>query len=201
MGTFSRLADALVYEPRRSIARRPASDLLLVGLALVLTVAAGLRFYDLGSTSIWFDEAVSWQQATLPFFRMLGATSHDAHPPLHNIILNATITLFGDSEIALRAPSALLGVANVYVIYRLGTVLWDRITGLFAALLLALSPFHIAYSSEARTYTLLAFTATLFVLTVVRALRSPSWATLAASAAASRHFSTAIRTGASYLLL
>ena len=117
---------------------------------------------------------------------MLGATSRDAHPPLHNIILNATITLFGNyDEIALRAPSALLGVANVYVIYRLGAVLSDGSAGLFAALLLALSPFHIAYSSEARTYTLLAFTATLFVLTVVRALRSPSWATLAASAAAS----------------
>lgn len=175
----------LGYASRRSIARRLPSDLLLVGLALVLTLAASLRFYGLDSTSIWFDEAVSWQQANLPFFRMLGATSHDNYPPLHNIILNATITLFGDSEIALRAPSALLGVANVYVIYRLGAVLWDRIIGLFAALLLALSPFHIAYSSEARMYTLLAFTATVFVLTGVRALRSPSWATLAASAAAS----------------
>jgi len=163
---------------------RPSSR-HLVGLALVLTVAAGLRFYDLDRTSIWYDEAVSWQQASLPFFRMLGATSHDNYPPLHNIILTLMITFFGDSEIALRTPSALLGVANVYVIYRLGAVLWDKTTGLCAAMLLALSHFHIGYSSEARMYTLLAFTATLFVLTVVGALRSPNWGILTASAAAS----------------
>ena len=174
-----------MYEPRRSIARRPASDLLLVGLALVLTVAAGLRFYDLGSTSIWFDEAVSWQQATLPFFRMLGATSHDAHPPLHNIILNATITLFGDSRDSTKGAVCSARRCQCLCDLQARHSSLGQITGLFAALLLALSPFHIAYSSEARTYTLLAFTATLFVLTVVRALRSPSWATLAASAAAS----------------
>ena len=160
------------------------SNLLLVGLALVLIVAAGLRFYNLDGTSIWYDEAVSWEQASRPFFRMIAATSHDNYPPLHNIILNVTITFFGDSETALRAPSALLGVANVYLLYELGAVLWDRTTGLFAALLLALSGFHIGYSSEARMYTLLAFTATLFVLTVVRALRSPNWGILGASAAA-----------------
>jgi len=55
---------------------------------------------------------------------------------------------------------------------------------LIAALLLAVSGFHVWYSTEARMYALLSFTATLFVLTVVQATRRPNWATLAGCAAA-----------------
>ena len=146
-----------------------------VGLVLVVLLAAGLRFHDLDRTSLWLDEAVSWQQASQPFLEMIAATARDNYPPLHNIILHVTIALFGDGETALRAPSALLGVANVYVLYLLGSALWDRTTGLIAALLLTVSGFHVWYSTEARMYALLAFTATLFVLTVVYATRRPNW--------------------------
>ena len=155
-----------------------------VGLVLVVLLAAGLRFHDLDRTSLWLDEAVSWQQASQPFLEMIAATARDNYPPLHNIILHVTIALFGDGETALRAPSALLGVANVYVLYLLGSALWDRTTGLIAALLLTVSGFHVWYSTEARMYALLAFTATLFVLTVVYATRRPSWLTLTGCAAA-----------------
>jgi len=155
-----------------------------VGLVLVVLLAAGLRFHDLNRTSLWFDEAVSWQQASKPFLEMISATARDNYPPLHNIILHVTIALFGDGETALRAPSALLGVVNVYVLYLLGSALWDRTTGLIAALLLTLSGFHVWYSTEARMYALLAFTSTLFVLTVVYATRRPNWLTLTGCAAA-----------------
>ena len=155
-----------------------------VGLVLVVLLAAGLRFHDLDRTSLWLDEAVSWQQASQPFLEMIAATARDNYPPLHNIILHVTIALFGDGETALRAPSALLGVANVYVLYLLGSALWDRTTGLIAALLLTVSGFHVWYSTEARMYALLAFTATLFVLTVVYATRRPNWLTLTGCAAA-----------------
>ena len=155
-----------------------------IGLVLVVLLAAGLRFHDLDRTSLWLDEAVSWQQASQPFLKMIAATARDNYPPLHNIILHVTIALFGDTETALRAPSALLGVANVYVLYLLGAALWDRTTGLIAALLMTVSGFHVWYSTEARMYALLAFTATLFVLTVVYATRRPNWRTLTGCAAA-----------------
>ena len=162
----------------------PSIDIHFLTLVLVLVVAAGLRFYDLDRTSLWNDEAVSWSQASQPFFKMIVATAHDNYPPLHNILLHVVIALFGDSEISLRAPSALLGVATAYAIYRLGAIFWDRTTGLLAALLLTLSSFHIWYSTEARMYALLAFTATLFVLTVVQSACRPNWKTLAGCAAA-----------------
>jgi mannosyltransferase len=161
-----------------------AGTIYSLALVLVVLLAAALRFHDLDRTSLWTDELASWEQARLPFLDMLAATAQDNYPPLHNIILHVTMALFGDGETALRAPSALLGVANVYLLYRLASVLWDRNTGLIAALLLALSGFHVWYSTEARMYTLLAFTATLFVLTVVYATRRPNWQTLTGCAGA-----------------
>jgi uncharacterized membrane protein len=115
---------------------------------------------------------------------MLAATAQDNYPPLHNIILHFTIATFGDSEQVLRVPSALFGVATVYVLYRLGALLWGRSTGLIAALLLTLSGFHVWYSTEVRMYALLTFTATTFVLTTFYAVEKPKLSTLAANAAA-----------------
>ena len=154
-----------------------------VGLVLTLILASALRFYHLDRTSIWYDEAASWAQARLPFLEMIRATAQDNYPPLHNIVLHVTIALFGDLEMALRAPSALFGVATIYLVYKLGAVLWDRGTGLIAAFLLTLSGFHVWQSSEARMYTLLAFAATLFVVTAVHAAQHPNWKTLVACAA------------------
>ena len=159
-------------------------DAHIVFLALILLIAAVLRFSNLDRT-IWLDEAVSWVQASAPsFLEMLKATARDNYPPLHNAILYITIKLFGDSEVAMRIPSALLGIGTVYLLYRLGELLWDRTTGLIAALLLAVSGFHVWYSGEVRMYALLAFTSTLFILMAVLAMRRPNWMTLGGCAAA-----------------
>jgi mannosyltransferase len=145
-----------------------------IGLALILIVAAGLRLYDLDHASLWFDEAGSWYEANQSFGGMIASTAQDNIPPLHNIILHFVIAAFGDSETALRAPSAILGIASVYLIYRVGTMLWDRTTGLIAASFLSMSSFHIWYSREARMYALFAFTTILFLYTVLHASRHPS---------------------------
>ena len=143
-------------------------------LAAVLAGAA-LRLHGLDRTSIFNDEASSWSIARLPFLGMLRATADDVHPPLYHAILYGWMRLFGDSEIALRLPSAIMGIANIYLIYRLGTVLWDRLTGMFAAALLAFSSFHIWYSQEARMYALLTLMATACALTTVLLLSRPTW--------------------------
>lgn len=155
-----------------------------LALGSVLALAAWLRFYDLDRTSLWYDEIGSWRQASLPFLEMIAATARDNFPPLYNIILHFTIATIGDSEQALRIPSALLGVTTVYLLYWLGALLWGRFTGLLAALLLTLSGFHVWYSTEVRMYALLAFLATAFVLSVFYAAERPRVSTLAANAAA-----------------
>ncbi len=148
---------------------------LSVVMLVILLSGLALRLYGLDRTSLWNDEVISWFQARQPFWNMIQATANDSALPLYNLILYPTIRLFGDSEIALRLPSAIFAIANIYLLYRLGTVLWDRLTGVFAAMLLAFSGFHLWYSQEARMYSLLALAATAFALATVQLLSRPHW--------------------------
>ncbi len=157
-------------------ARRQRLDLRLsLAMLVILLSGAALRLYGLDRTSLWNDEAASWFAAHQPFWNMIQATANDNSPPLYNLILYTTIRLFGDSEVALRLPSVIFAIANIYLLYRLGTVLWDRLTGVFAAALLALSGFHLWYSQEARMYSLLSLAATAFALATVQLLARPYW--------------------------
>jgi mannosyltransferase len=159
------------------VTKYPRKDphLLLTVLTLgIVAAGATLRLHGLDRTSVFNDEAASWSMARQPFWDMLRATANDTYPPLYHVILFFTIRLFGDSEIALRLPSVIMGVANIYLLYRFGTVLWDRLTGLFAAALLALAAFHIWYSQEARMYALLTLAVTACALTTVLLIKRPT---------------------------
>ncbi len=149
-------------------------------LVLILLVAALLRFHDLDRTSVWYDEAVSWSQSAGSFTALLSDVAKDNYPPLHNIVLWLTMPVVGDSETALRLPSAVLGTVAVWLTYLLGAMLGGRPAGLLAAALLAVSPFHIWYSTEARMYALMAATGLAFLLCVLKVLKRPAGIWLAA---------------------
>jgi hypothetical protein len=100
--------------------------------------------------------------------------------PLYHVLLKGWVLLAGDSEWALRVPSALAGAAAVVVLYMAARELsWDdpppALFPLAAAALLALSPFAIWYSQEAKVYSLLLLTVTLLLWSFLRALRLHSW--------------------------
>lgn len=143
-------------------------------LAALVAVGTWLRFDNLALISVWFDEAASWYQSKDGIADLIVRTANDNYPPLHNFILYATIKLLGDSEWALRAPSAILGAANIGLLYWLGAITVGRSAGLLAAALLTFSGYHIEYSQEARMYTLLAFTATWFAASSFYFFQSPS---------------------------
>ncbi|MDX6693300.1 MAG: mannosyltransferase [Blastocatellia bacterium] len=136
-----------------------SSQARFIGLVLLLILALGaaLRLVNLGSDSIWLDEAYSIQFAHLPLPQLLAETaSSDVHPPLYYLLLHFWIKLFGDSEAGARLLSALFGLLAIMMIYLVAALLFDRATGLLSALLLALSLFHIEFAQEARMYSLLA---------------------------------------------
>ncbi|WP_298821390.1 glycosyltransferase family 39 protein [uncultured Roseibium sp.] len=145
-----------------------------LSLAAVLLISAALRFVNLDRTSLWYDEAVSWSQSNGSFSELLTAVSADNYPPLHNIILWLTMPFLGDSEIALRVPSAILGTIAVWLTYLVGRSIGSQRLGLLAAALLCFSPFHIWYSTEARMYALLATCGLGFLLSVLNVLKQPS---------------------------
>ncbi len=134
-----------------------------LSLALILLLAAGLRFARLGAPSLWNDEGNSAALAGRSLAQIARDAANDIHPPLYYWLLSGWTRLVADpllgigtSEVGLRSLSALLGVGLVALIYALGVRLAGRWTGLAAALLAAANPFQIYYSQEARMYMLLA---------------------------------------------
>lgn len=125
---------------------------------LTLAAGAALRFLGLGADGLWHDESWSWWLATGDLIGKLRAV--DAHPPLYYATLSLWIRL-GDSEAWIRALSALYGVATLPLVYRLGKKVAGN--GLLPMAILAFSPFHVFFSQEARSYSILFLEATLLL--------------------------------------
>jgi mannosyltransferase len=137
-------------------AKRSLIPLLLLGITLL---GAGLRIFAIGEKGIWLDEAFSvwlgWHR--LP--EMWGWIARiDQHPPFYYTILNVWMRL-GDDAATVRLLSAVFSTLTIPVTFLLGRRLAGVRVGLLAALLLAISPFHVRFAQEARMYALLALAA------------------------------------------
>ncbi len=125
-------------------------------MASIILLAALLRFWAIDAKTIWLDEAFSIWVADLSLPELLRFVAGvDHHPPLYYVLLHGGQAALGDSALAARSLSAMLGVATVPLLYAAGRRLTDRLTALMAALLLAASPFHVRYGQEARMYALM----------------------------------------------
>jgi 4-amino-4-deoxy-L-arabinose transferase-like glycosyltransferase len=143
---------------------RRDTGLLIVLLLLLVALAAGVRFYNLGGQSLWSDEGNSAALASRSFAQIARDAANDIHPPLYYWLLRLWTGVFGTSEAGLRSLSALLGTLLVLAVFGLGTRLFNRTTGLAAAFIAAITPFQVYYSQEARMYILAALEAALAVL-------------------------------------
>jgi hypothetical protein len=114
-------------------------------------LALALRLWQLGDAPLWLDEAFTWHDARQPLALILGARV-DVHPPLYYGVLHLWLPLAGQSEYALRLPSALLAVLAVPAAWRLAGGRRGRLAPAAAAALLACSPVAVAYAREARMY-------------------------------------------------
>ncbi len=146
-----------IYEPESGFLKNNSL------LFLIFLLGLFLRIYNLGTESIWFDEAVSVMASKLGFFEQIrwSLASSDNNPPLYYAFLRVWVLLFGDSEFAVRLPSAIFGSFSILLIYIVGALLFNKKTALLSALILAVSVFHIKFSQEGRVYTLSAFLALL----------------------------------------
>ncbi len=136
-----------------------------------------MRLFGLGAESIWLDEVTSLTIARMDLASVVAWAAGDIHPPLYYLVLHFWLYL-GESEYALRALSALVGIACVAVVYALATEMWDRKVGWWSALLLALSPLHIWYSQEARMYgmaTTLSLLSSYFLVLGLERQRASYW--------------------------
>jgi mannosyltransferase len=129
--------------------------ILLLALVMIISLGAALRIIKLGSESLWLDEATSIYMAQESLPEIVQEVSKDVHPPLFYFVLHYWMKVFGDSEFALRFLAVIFGVAAIPLVFILASRLFDQVTGLISALLLAASHFNIEYSQEARMYSML----------------------------------------------
>jgi mannosyltransferase len=146
---------------------------IIVILLAITALALFLRMIFLAQESFWGDELASVRRAELDWPSFWALIRGRPAMTLYYILLRFWIPL-GDSEFTVRILSVIPAVATVPVIYLLGKRLFDARIGLIAALLLAINAFHIQYSQEARSYSLLVLLVTLSSLFLVRGMERPS---------------------------
>ncbi|MDM8519533.1 glycosyltransferase family 39 protein [Anaerolineales bacterium HSG6] len=124
-------------------------------ILLIILFAFGLRLYNLTYHSLWFDEAVSvyWAKQDVSRIIEVGFTlDEDRLPPLYYLTLKSWTFLFGWHEFTVRLLSVFIGTLLVPVVMRLTRTLFNQPVALISGLLVALNPFLIWYSQEARMY-------------------------------------------------
>jgi mannosyltransferase len=140
-------------------------------LIAILILGFFLRVFALDKQSLWYDELATWQRAVIPFADMMAdLLAVRNHVPLYFILMQPW-ALLGESEFVLRYFSVIWGTLGVALIYPLGRLFAGRAVGLLSAFLLAISPFQVWYSQEARMYTLVATAVLLASWFLVRLLR------------------------------
>lgn len=98
--------------------------------------------------------------------------SQSTHPPLFFCLMHAWlkargVATLGDLAGGMRAIASICGVATCATIYYLGKATFSQRTGLIAAALMAVSPFAVYLSQEARHYTLPLLLISLALTTIV----------------------------------
>jgi hypothetical protein len=155
----------------------PVEGWIVAGLVLA---AAVIRIVVIDNQSFWADEALTAYEARLGFGPMLSVVQHvETTPPLYFVLIWFWGHLFGTGEVALRSLSTIAGIALVPVAYLAARELAGRRAGVLAAAFVALNPFLIWYSQEARAYMLLTLLSGLSFLWFARARREPSTRNLA----------------------
>ncbi len=134
---------------------RPGTFHLVLGLTTLL--AALLRFYKLGEWSFWLDEVYTIGRAQA-HYSTLEAVLRNLPPnrnwvPLSTMLTAGVINTLGTSEWSARLVSAVIGVISVPALSVPVKRLFGPGVALIAAVLLAVSPWHLYWSQNARFYT------------------------------------------------
>jgi 4-amino-4-deoxy-L-arabinose transferase-like glycosyltransferase len=150
-------------------------------LAGIIGGAALVRFATLGHQSYDHDEAVTaWRVLR----GGLGGTLHvvainERSPPLYYVLAWLWSQVFGTGEVGLRSMSALFGCLTVPAAFLAAREVSSARAGLVAAALVAVNPYLVWYSQEARSYALFVLFVAWALYCFARCLRAPSTRNLA----------------------
>jgi uncharacterized membrane protein len=151
----------------------------------ILLLGLFLRFYHLDTYSIFFDEkstmvvsqgivleganqkdvftkpsftpADFWAPRTYLDYYEAMTRSDIGNSPVYYLLLHGWMDIFGISDYSARSMSAFFSVLIILLTYVLARKHFGQTIGLVAAALVAIEPFFIAYSHQARNYSLTFF--------------------------------------------
>lgn len=140
------------------------------------------------TASLWGDESFAAVLASKPIAKIITIVAHDTSPPLYYLCLHAWMRFFGTGEASIRALSFSFFLLTCFFVFLIGQKLWDKKTGILAAVACFLNPFLFQYAFEGRMYAILLLTTTAATYFYVSKNR---WGYVLASTAAlySHHFS------------
>ena len=149
-------------------------------LAVVIVLGAAMRVPEL-VTGIFRDEGVTYFDITAPsvtaMLREVAVAEYN--PPGYFLLMWIWTHLFGVSELALKLPSFIFGVALIVVAYVAGRVFVSRAVGIVAAAFVAITSAGVMLSGDARPYTLaalLALAAAIAIGKLITSERPALWA-------------------------
>ncbi|MFD9219231.1 glycosyltransferase family 39 protein [Streptomyces sp. NPDC060064] len=161
-------------EAQQPPTRWPAGPWLWLWPTLATLAVTGFR---IDAPQLVTDELVTWDVAKRSFGQIL-ATLHnvDAVHGTYYVLMHGWMTVFGDSSLALRLPSALAMAGTAALVALIGQRLFGRRAGMCGGLLFALIPAVSRFAQEARSYALVVLAVGLATLLLLRALDVPrSW--------------------------
>ena len=177
-------------------------NLHYIGLTIIMLLGSLLRFWHLDLKPLWLDEILTaffsfgQNYNDLPldivfpiaqvdniftFNPEVSCTEiahnliiHSTHPPLFFCLIHRWINLVGTYPLAwaVRSLPALIGVIEIAAIYCLNRLVFSKSAALMAAALMAVSPFAVYLSQEARHYTLPMLLTTLALLGLIKIQQS-----------------------------
>lgn len=136
----------------------------LVAVIFLAVLAGALRLWRLGDWGFYYDELytvdhtlhIRWHTFYgLPIVDYLHREIR--HVPLTPLLMRVVFSVAGVSEGSARLVQAVFGIAAPPVFYLLFTHMSSRWLGVIGALLMAVSPWHIYHSQEARYYSVVFF--------------------------------------------
>ena len=146
-------------------------------IAIILFTGLLIRLLVAWQKDFWFDEAFSFFIARNSIKDILIASAAENTPPLYYILLHFWLKI-GKTAFFIRLSSLIFNLLSVWLVYRLGKIIYNHKTGFVAALLFLFSPLIIDYAVETRMYSLWIWETLLILILFLRVLekrRPQNW--------------------------
>jgi hypothetical protein len=142
-------------------------------LFLVLGIGIAVRAYFLAQPMRYDESYTFFNYVNGDFTRAFYYPIPNNHV-LHSILAKLSILIWGSHPESIRLPAFLAGIASIPLMFCLCRELLQGRSGLFASASIAVFPYLILYSTNARGYSIIVFLSLALMLVGVRFSKRPS---------------------------